>query len=412
MRWKKWWCLALAAVMMVSLLSGCAANSGPVSSEDSLGALLRQGDENLKNNNYGNAMEAYEKALDLDPENDKAYIGLAQVYEEMGNMESARDILKTGYKETRSSRIKRRLEKMEESSAPASTSVGSIAQASSSEPAEGSSALSLAEKTRQELPADVVSPDVYLDYPAHALTTVQLHLRKGPSQEYESILKMDPNGDVEEVGYLNSTGDWVLVLYRGVYGWCASEYLAYSGGMAKPVIYLYPQEDMDVQVQVDFANGGFTCTYPAYDQGWHVRAKPDGTLVNQADGREYSYLYWEGESSIAWDMSQGFCVPRDETAAFLQDKLAVLGLTPREYNEFIVYWLPLLEENPYNLITFQQAAYTDNIHLQVTPEPDSLLRVYMVYQPLQAPIEVPAQPLSGFVRQGFTVVEWGGGRAA
>ena len=51
-------------------------------------------------------------------------------------------------------------------------------------------------------------------------------------------------------------------------------------------------------------------------------------------------------------MSAGFVVKGEDTAAFLQEKLAYLGLTPREYNECIVYWLPRLEGNPYNLISF------------------------------------------------------------
>ena len=64
--------------------------------------------------------------------------------------------------------------------------------------------------------------------------------------------------------------------------------------------------------------------------------------------------------------------------------------------------------NPYNLISFQSAAYTDHARLTVTPEPDSLLRVFMAWKPLEAPAEIPPQELSGFKRTGFAVVEWGG----
>ena len=103
-------------------------------------------------------------------------------------------------------------------------------------------------------------------------------------------------------------------------------------------------------------------------------------------------------------------VAAEDTEAFLQEKLSYLGLTPREYNEFIVYWGPLLRENPYNLITFQGKAYTDSAVLHITPEPDSVLRVFMAYKPLQAPIEIEPQELSAFDREGFTVVEWGGAK--
>ena len=107
-------------------------------------------------------------------------------------------------------------------------------------------------------------------------------------------------------------------------------------------------------------------------------------------------------------MSEGFVVRGEDTADFLREKLSYMGLTPREYNEFIVYWLPLMQDNPYNLISFQTDAYTDAARLDISPAPDSILRIFMVYSPLTEPVELPEQQLSPFERSGFTVVEWGG----
>lgn len=175
---------------------------------------------------------------------------------------------------------------------------------------------------------------------------------------------------------------------------------------AKPVIYLYPEQETEVSVKLAY-DGELTCTYPAYHDGWQVTAQPDGTLTD-ANGREYSYLFWEGIDSNSYDMHRGFVVKGADTAAFLQEKLETLGLTPREYNEFIVYWLPKMQDNPYNLITFQTDAYTDHARLDITPQPDSILRVFMAYQPLEQAVDIQPQTLAGFVREGFTVVEWGG----
>lgn len=175
---------------------------------------------------------------------------------------------------------------------------------------------------------------------------------------------------------------------------------------AKPVIYLYPETETEVSVRLDF-DGDLTCTYPIYEEGWTVTASPDGALTDAA-GQTYNYLYWEGNSQTSFDFSQGFCIPGQDTAAFLEEALAQLGLTRREANEFLVYWLPRMEPNPCNLIAFQSTAYTDAARLTVTPEPDSLLRVFMAWKPLDAPVEVPAQELPAFARTGFTVVEWGG----
>lgn len=175
----------------------------------------------------------------------------------------------------------------------------------------------------------------------------------------------------------------------------------------KPVLYLYPEEPMDVSVKLQL-DGALTCTYPAYGDGWEVTAQPDGTLCNHADGKEYSYLYWEGVTNAEWDMSEGYVVKGEDTAAFLQETLSQMGLTPREYNEFIVYWLPQMQDNAYNLITFQQEAYTDSAKLEITPEPDSVLRVFMVFEALEEPVELPEPEIVSFERNGFTVVEWGG----
>ena len=180
-----------------------------------------------------------------------------------------------------------------------------------------------------------------------------------------------------------------------------------EAGDAKPVLYLYPEKETEVNVRLDY-DGELTCTYPACGQeGWTVTAAPDGTLRDEA-GQTYSYLYWEGVTRTEYNFSRGFCVPGADTAAFLEDALSRLGLTRREANEFIVYWLPRMEANPYNLIAFQAEDYTNHARLTVTPEPDSLLRVFMAWKPLEAPADLPAQELPAFKRTGFTVVEWGG----
>lgn len=177
------------------------------------------------------------------------------------------------------------------------------------------------------------------------------------------------------------------------------------GAALKPVIYLYPETETMFTVKLDY-DGRLTITYPAYENGWQGIAKPDGTLY--VEGKEYTYLFWEGVDNNVYDFSEGFVVRGEDSAEFLQETLAKMGLLPKEYNEFIVYWLPQLEKNPYNLITFQQEAYTDHAILHIEPEPDSILRVFMVIQSLDAPIEIKEMEIKPFNREGFTVIEWGG----
>ena len=187
---------------------------------------------------------------------------------------------------------------------------------------------------------------------------------------------------------------------------CRAKSPGMTAPAAKPVIYFYPETVTDVTVELDYA-GELSCTYPAYNGGWHVTAHPDGTLIDET-GIAYNYLYWEG-SDQGWTMDEGFCVAGSDTAAFLEDALQRLGLNRREANEFIVYWLPQMEDNPYNLICFQDDAYTESAKLTVSPTPDTVIRVFMTFKPLDAPMEIEAQELDAPERSGFTVVEWGGG---
>ena len=175
----------------------------------------------------------------------------------------------------------------------------------------------------------------------------------------------------------------------------------------KPVLYLYPEKETRVSVTLDF-DGDLTAAYPAYGDGWTVDASPDGTLTDPATGRQYYCLFWEGVTDTKYDFSTGFCVAGEDTAAFLEDALARLGLTERETNEFIIYWLPKMEHNPYNLISFQQEAYTDSAALAIDPAPDTLIRVFMAWRGLERLVDIASQTLTAPERTGFTAVEWGG----
>lgn len=177
---------------------------------------------------------------------------------------------------------------------------------------------------------------------------------------------------------------------------------------AKPVIYLYPQQETQVEVRLTL-DGVLTASYPDYGEGWQVVARPDGTLTDPDTGREFYCLFWEGTSRAEYDLSSGFVVPGEDTAEFLEQTLERLGLSQREADEFIIYWLPRMEGNPYNLITFQTRAYTDAAALEVDPQPDTVIRVFMAWKPLEQPVEVEQQVLEPAPeRKGFTLVEWGG----
>ncbi|SHM21869.1 SH3 domain-containing protein [Ruminococcus flavefaciens] len=240
-----------------------------------------------------------------------------------------------------------------------------------------------------------------------------VNLYRGPGKNYEAVASIPVEIQLTELGYQNNHDSWFFTQYDGKYGWISlndavSPY--YAGAQwGKPVIYLYPEEETDVHVELELTTSELYTTYPKYNNGWDVTAYPDGSLLNKADGTHHKYLFWESVNSrTRFDFSKGFCVAGSDTESFLKEKLTYMGLTEEEMNEFIVYWLPKMEHNEYNLITFQGDLYTDAAKLDITPSPDSLLRIFMVYAPLEDAIDIEPQQLDSFERNGFTVVEWGG----
>ena len=155
-----------------------------------------------------------------------------------------------------------------------------------------------------------------------------------------------------------------------------------------------------------------TYSYPEYNNavGWTVTAEPDGQLTDK-DGNKYPYLFWEGDIRIKPDLSKGFCVKGEDTETFLKDALRQLGLNDAEAADFIAYWCPEMQQNKYNVITFQTAAYEDVSGLKVSPKPDTVIRVNMLWYATDKPVDIAPQELDAINsvnRKGFTVVEWGG----
>lgn len=176
----------------------------------------------------------------------------------------------------------------------------------------------------------------------------------------------------------------------------------------KPIIYLYPEEELQLYIKLG-KEDNITCSYPEYRNGWNVIAKPDGTLIDTETGRNLYSLYWEGIHTEEYNLTEGFVVKGNETIKFLEEKLSILGLNELETEEFIIYWLPVLQENEYNYIRFATLdEINNNMPLELSVEPDTLIRVLMQYKPLDEYIEVKEQKLVTPERKGFTVVEWGG----
>ncbi len=182
-----------------------------------------------------------------------------------------------------------------------------------------------------------------------------------------------------------------------------------NGVAYKPIIYIYPTEEKQVNVQLGNMEK-ITCSYPKYTTGWNVIAQPNGDLKDIDTNKNLYSLYYESDNIVEFKVEEdGFVVKGEESSEFLEEKLRILGLTDREIEEFIIYWLPKLEANKYNYIRFATREEIDtNMPLTISPTPDTTIRVLMEYKGLKNPIEVEEQKLEKQERKGFIAVEWGG----
>ena len=181
------------------------------------------------------------------------------------------------------------------------------------------------------------------------------------------------------------------------------------GAWCKPAIYLYPEEQTKVNVQVK-PEQPFTITIPRYPQGgWDVTANPDGNIEYQ--NASYPYLYWESSipDNLITEPKEGYVVTRAELDNLLENILPKLGLNDKETFAFTVYWQETLPASPYYFVgVIPQAKVDAWAPLAINPKPETIGRVTLYFKTLDEKITVSEPKLTGFERKGFTVTEWGG----
>jgi hypothetical protein len=183
-----------------------------------------------------------------------------------------------------------------------------------------------------------------------------------------------------------------------------------AANVEKPVIYLYPQTETSIEIKLQ-VKGELATTYPKYNNGWRVIASPNGDLTDSI-GNQYSYLFWDGYQNIGSDLlnsNEGFIVKKDSAIYFLETVLPKLNLAAKERNDFIVYWLPVLERNEYCFVSFYTGEkYNSIAEINTIPKADTEIRVFMWIRPIEKPFETKPQVFETIERKGFTLVEWGG----
>jgi len=174
-------------------------------------------------------------------------------------------------------------------------------------------------------------------------------------------------------------------------------------GVYKPVVYLYPPEDMDVEVRVDI-NGRITKSIPDYGDMWCVHATKEGLI----DSR-YNYLFYEASLNRLDRPKTGWVVEYNNLSNWFDEKLPELGLNKAEAEEFKEYWINKLPESRYYQIGLLSDEFLEtDMDLIVEPKPDTVIRLIFYFKPLDERVDIPELIIHKKERLGFTVVEWGG----
>ena len=100
--------VAVLAVVIISIV--ITATGG----RDTYNSHMELAQRYLDELRYEQAIAEYEAAIAIDPKNPEAYLGLAEVYVVMDDIEKALEVLAEGYKQTESERIAVRREELEE----------------------------------------------------------------------------------------------------------------------------------------------------------------------------------------------------------------------------------------------------------------------------------------------------------
>jgi len=173
----------------------------------------------------------------------------------------------------------------------------------------------------------------------------------------------------------------------------------------KPVVYLYPEKKIDFKVTV---GADVTKSEPLYEKFWQGVAYPDGKL--EVDGKDYPNLFWEGKGIGQYPkVDFGKVVKSDDVKLTIVSDLKAMSLNDQEISDFLGFWLEKMPKTPYTRISWLTNFELNKLApLSVKPKPDSVIRVFMDFAPLNTKAEIKNQSLPKFQRKGFTVVEWGG----
>lgn len=172
----------------------------------------------------------------------------------------------------------------------------------------------------------------------------------------------------------------------------------------KPNIYIYPINNINLCVEISFPMGGkIVESIPTYLEQWCVNIDTTGKIDDQ-----YDYLFYESKQPNIFQYKKGWCVARNDINSFFEINMKQYNFSNAEINDFIEYWMPLLDENNYYMVYPQSNVIIDEIiKLNFSIQPDNISRLFYGVLGVDEYTEIEEPVINPFNRNGFHIIEWG-----
>jgi ubiquitin len=172
----------------------------------------------------------------------------------------------------------------------------------------------------------------------------------------------------------------------------------------KPIIlfYNYDEGEVSVDLNLDGDKWELSYLYPGkiikkneFNLKFLIkknRGYPNNILKDISENREYSYIFWEACSTLSGNnffknyftsSNHIYCFNSDEVCNQLDTLLRIKNLNVSERQDFITFWLSQLTSKKYVILSFMNSIdYEDIAKLSIIPKPDILLRIFMLFKPI------------------------------
>jgi hypothetical protein len=189
-----------------------------------------------------------------------------------------------------------------------------------------------------------------------------------------------------------------------------------SDDRRSPAIWLYPKEEIDVEVRLQFHGTGFmTSSIPSYNDTWriHVDPKPPFNRYSSTyvDDPWVPYLDYDGFRDGEFQRAAGWCIHQKDLLNWQRSHLKEIGFTDAEIDDVNYSYGRMLLERQYKEEFFaiypQDAAIVDtSVSLTVFPRPDSIYRLWLYFVPMTArAVDLRVPHVKKVERHGFSVIE-------